>query len=128
MVGLGSEQHGNVRGEVGGSTQRIAVEGDSKHGLWGCGDSPSLYSFSAHAHFETFFQSTVLALVPMVLVNGAIAITSTLISQVSSDRPFEEAFASFTCELAIMFATRFVPTYDTDDILTVVMFGFLTAN
>lgn len=39
-------------------------------------------TFSPHAHFETFPQPAVLALVPMMLVDGAVAVASAGVRQV----------------------------------------------
>ena len=54
----------------------------------------SSFTFSPHAHLETLFEAAVLALVAVVLVNGAVAGASALIRQVPAHRPLEEALAS----------------------------------
>lgn len=64
----------------------------------------------SHSHLETFLQTTVLALVPMMLVNRTVPIAPALIGQISSDAAFEERLASFARKLSVMFATGFVST------------------
>ena len=53
-----------------------------------------IITFFSHPHFEAFFEPTMLTLVSMMLVNGAISASSTLVGKASSDGPFKEAFAS----------------------------------
>ncbi len=43
------------------------------------------FTFSLHALPETLFETAVLTLVPVVLVNGAILVAATLVGQVAPD-------------------------------------------
>ena len=52
-------------------------------------------TFFPHAHFEALFQPAVLTLVSVVLVHWTVLASAALVGQVSSNRPFEEAFASW---------------------------------
>lgn len=82
----------------------------------------SLNSFPSHADFEAFFQATVLTLIAVVLVDRTVPVGTTCVGEVSPYAPFEEAFAPFACELAVMFTTRFVPTNHTFDVLGLLFF------
>ena len=53
-------------------------------------------TFSSHPHFEAFLESTMLTLISMMLVYGAVFVTSALVRQVPSHRTFEKALA--TCK------------------------------
>lgn len=76
-----------------------------------CGWHPSsLHCFPSHANFEAFFESAVLTLIAMVLVNGTIPVGTACVSEVPSYAPFKKAFTALARELAIVFATGFVPT------------------
>ena len=70
-------------------------------------------TFSSHAHFEALFQTAILTLVSVVLINWAISVCPTWVCEISSYTPLEETFTPFTGELSIMFATTFVSTYHT---------------
>ena len=56
--------------------------------------SPSELTFLFHSVPEALFQSAVLALVPMVLVDGAVLAPPALVGQVPPDGPLEEALAA----------------------------------
>ena len=43
------------------------------------------FTLTSHAHLEAFFQSTMLTLISMMLVNRAITTPSTLVCQISSN-------------------------------------------
>ena len=51
-------------------------------------------TFPPHAHFEALFESAVLALVPVVLVNRAVSAATAGVREVPSHTPLEEALAS----------------------------------
>ncbi len=67
-------------------------------------------TFSAHAHFETFLEAAILALVPVVLVYGAGPTSSARVRQIPPHRTLEEAFATLARELSIVLAGTFVAT------------------
>jgi hypothetical protein len=52
------------------------------------------HTFSSHAHLETLSEAAVLALVPVVLVDGAVPVPPTRVRQVPPNAPLEEALAS----------------------------------
>ena len=51
-------------------------------------------TFSSHAHFQALFQSTILALVSMVLIDRTGSVTSTSVRQVPPYGTFKERFAT----------------------------------
>ncbi len=53
------------------------------------------FTFPSHPHFEALLQPTVLALVPMVLINRAASAAAAGVVQVSADRPLEERLAAW---------------------------------
>lgn len=53
-------------------------------------------TFSPHAHLEALLQTAVLALVAMVLVHRAVAVTPARVAQIPPHAPLEETFASCT--------------------------------
>lgn len=53
-----------------------------------------LLTFSTHAHFQALFQSTVLTLVPMVLVDGTVPATPARVREIPADAPFEKTLTS----------------------------------
>lgn len=61
-----------------------------------------LLTFSPHSVLEALFESTVLALIAVMLVDGAVPASSTGVRQVPSDRPLEEALATFAGECSVM--------------------------
>jgi hypothetical protein len=63
---------------------------DSDGWLWEVGP----LTFSPHAHLETLLEPTVLALVPVVLINGTVPVASTRVRKVSPYTPLEEALAT----------------------------------
>ena len=86
-VGLGSDQHGDVGGEVANwSPQRICRGSKSvSHKTLVRWYSAWLDGLFSHSHFEAFLQSTMLALVPMMLVNGAVFVSPACVGQISSN-------------------------------------------
>lgn len=110
-VGGGWVDSGSGRGRVGANIQgegaTVKEEGQSR------GNARTL---SAHAHFETLFESAVLALVPMVLVDGAVSVASTRVREVPSHRAFEEGLAALAGELAVVFARALVAAHDALDV------------
>lgn len=50
-------------------------------------------TFSPHAHLEALLQPTVLALVTVVLVHRAVAVTTARVAQVPTYAPLEETLA-----------------------------------
>jgi hypothetical protein len=79
-----------------------------------------LDGFSPHAHLQTLLKPTVLALVPVMLIDGTVPVPSTRVREISSYTSLEEALATFTRELAVVLAAGFVPTHDTFDVLVLV--------
>jgi hypothetical protein len=71
------------------------------------------HTFSSHANFEALLESTVLTLVAVVLVDRAAAASSTRIGEIAAHGSLEEALASFTGELAVVFTTGLVTAHDT---------------
>lgn len=53
------------------------------------------HTFPAHAHFDALSQTTILALIPMVLIDGAISIPPTRIGEIPPDTSFEKALATW---------------------------------
>lgn len=49
----------------------------------------------SHSHFEALFQPAMLALVSVVLVDGATPRTPALVRQVSADGPLEETLTAW---------------------------------
>jgi hypothetical protein len=64
-----------------------AVDGGWSDGEWGP-------TFSPHAHLEALLQSTVLALIAMMLIHWTIAVTPTRVAQISTYAPLEETLTS----------------------------------
>lgn len=74
-------------------------------------------TFPSHADFKAFFEAAVLTLIAVVLVDWTIPVGTACVSEVPSYAPFEEAFAPLASKLAIVFATRFIPTDHTFNVL-----------
>ena len=55
-----------------------------------------------HAHGQAFLQSAILTSISVMFGHFAILVTTTLVSQLFSKGPFEEAFATFTADSSIM--------------------------
>lgn len=90
-----------------------------------CGwHSAPLYGFPSHANFETFFEPTVLTLIAVVLVYRAVPVGTTCVTQIPPYTSLEEALAAFTGELAVVFATRLVPTHHTLNMLLLLLLLF----
>lgn len=68
-------------------------------------------TFSPHADFQALLQPTVLALVPVVLVDGAVSVPPAGVGEVSSHWALKEAFASLAGELTVMLPTGLVPAH-----------------
>lgn len=66
-------------------------------------------TFSPHADFEALLQPAVLALVPVVLVDGAVSVPPAGVGQVPPHGALEEALASLAGELAVMLPAGLVP-------------------
>jgi len=71
-----------------------------------------LLTFSPHADFETFLESTMLTLVAMMLVDRAVAATATRVSQVATHGPLKETLASLARQHAVVFTGTFVAADD----------------
>lgn len=96
------------------SVQGVSIEhltGQARVLSWGY--PAPLYSFPSHAHLETFLEAAILALVPVVLVDGTRSVASARVRQVPSDGTLEEALAALARELAVVFAGRLVRAHDT---------------
>ena len=83
-----------------------------------------IYTFSSHANFETFLKATILALVPMMLVDGTVATSAARVGQVTSNGAFEEALASLARELSVMLPGALVAA---DNTLNARLFAAITA-
>lgn len=68
-------------------------------------------SLSPHSDFQALLQPAVLALVPMVLVDGTVSVPPAGVTQVPSDRALEEALAALAGKLAVVFAAGLVPAH-----------------
>lgn len=51
-------------------------------------------TFSPHAHLQTLLKPAVLALVPVMLIDGTVPVPSTRVSEISSYTSLEEALAT----------------------------------
>jgi len=51
-------------------------------------------TFSPHAHLQTLLKPTVLALVPVMLIDGTVPVPSTRVREISSYTSLEEALAT----------------------------------
>lgn len=76
-----------------------------------------MFTFSPHSHFDTFLESAVLALIPVVLINGTVPASAAGVAEVPPDAPFEEALTPLTCELAVVLPAGFIPAHHTLDLL-----------
>lgn len=65
-----------------------------------------MHTFSLHAHGQALLVATVLAAVPLTLVDQALLIVSTRVGKIFTDSPFEEAFATLTAVHPIVFSYR----------------------
>lgn len=72
--------------------------------------------FSSHSGLDAFLEATVLALVPVVLVDRAVPVSSTSVREVPSNGSLEEALASLTSELTIVLSGTLVSADDTLDV------------
>lgn len=70
-------------------------------------------TFPSHAALEAFLQPTILTLVAVVLVYGAVPRPSARVGQVPPHWALEEALAALAGELSIVLARAFVPTHHT---------------
>lgn len=78
---------------------------------WLCGwHSAPLDRFPSHANFEAFFEAAVLTLIAVVLVNGTVPVGTTSVAEIPPYTPLEETLATLAGKLAVVFATRLVPT------------------
>ena len=69
-------------------------------------------TFAFHADSETFLEAAVLALVAMVLVNGAVSSCAARVRQVTTHRSLEETLASFARQLSVVLPRTLVPAHD----------------
>lgn len=89
---------------------------------WLCGwHSAPLDRFPSHANFEAFFEAAVLTLIAVVLVNGTVPVGTTSVAEIPPYTPLEETLATLAGKLAIMFATRLVPTNHTLNVLLLLL-------
>ncbi|GIX86703.1 uncharacterized protein CEXT_488701 [Caerostris extrusa] len=65
----------------------------------------------SHSHLETFLETTILALVPVVLVDGAVPVAPASVGEVPPDTPLEEGLASLARELAVVLAAGLVSAH-----------------
>ena len=70
-------------------------------------------TFSSHADFEAFLESTVLTLVAMVLVDRAVAAAAACVAQVTTHRALEETLASLARQHAVVLTGALVAADDT---------------
>ena len=78
-------------------------------------------TLTTHSRLQTLLKPAVLALVSVMLIYGTISVASTRVGQVPPDGAFEERLATFTCELAVMFAATLVTTNNTFDMLRILV-------
>jgi len=69
-------------------------------------------TFSSHADLEAFLEPTVLALVAVVLVDGAVATAATRVGEVAADRALEEALAALARQHAVVLPRTLVAAHD----------------
>lgn len=62
----------------------------------------------SHSHLEAFLESAVLALIPVMLVNRTVPVSSASVSEVPPDTSLEEGLAPFTRELTVVFSAAFI--------------------
>jgi len=72
-----------------------------------------ILTFSSHADLETFLESTVLALIAVVLIDGTVATTAARVGEITTNRSLEEALASFARQHAVVLAGALVAAHDT---------------
>jgi len=72
-------------------------------------------TFASHAGLETLLEATVLALVAVVLVDGAVAISAARIGEVATHGALEEALAALARELPVVLPGALVPADHTLD-------------
>ena len=83
-----------------------------------------MLTFFLHAEPEALLEPAVLALVAVVLVDGAVVVSAARVGQVSTHRPLEEALAALARQHAVMFAGTSVAAYDalqSDDAFSAVL-------
>ena len=73
-------------------------------------------TFSSHSSLQTLLEAAVLTLVAMVLIDGAVATTSTRVSQISTHRSLEETLATLARELPVVLPARLVSAHDALDV------------
>ena len=94
-VGLGPQQHGDVGAEVaGGGTERVGAAEPEAHQTLVRRDPAGLDGLLPHPHLEALLEAAVLALVPVVLVDGTVLVPPAGVGQVPSDGAFEETLAA----------------------------------
>ena len=78
-------------------------------------------TFTSHAGLEAFLEPAVLALVPMMDVNGTVPAPSACVRQVPTYRALEEALASFARVLSVMLTRALVRANYTLGIRTLIV-------
>lgn len=71
----------------------------------------------SHSHLETFLESAVLALVPVVLVDGTVPVAPARVRQVPADAALEEGLAALAGELTVVLAAGLVAADHALDVL-----------
>ena len=71
-----------------------------------------VYTFSPHADLDAFFEAAILALVTMMLIDRAVTTAAARVSQISTDRPLEEALAAFARQHAVVLPGAFISADD----------------
>ncbi len=114
-----SEREGERENRLWGATQDgfMSGEGYKRTNTYTDRKTKSPNTFPSHADFKAFFEAAVLTLIAVVLVDWTIPVGTACVSEVPSYAPFEEAFAPLASKLAIVFATGFIPTDHTLNVL-----------
>ena len=57
------------------------------------------HTFASHSHFQALFESTVLALVAVMLVDGTVSVAPAVVGEVAANGSLEERLAPFAGKL-----------------------------
>lgn len=87
-------------------------------------DATSLNGLASHADFDALSQPTVLTLVSVMLIDGAVARSSTSVAEVAANAAFEKRLAAFTGKHAVVLSRGLV-TADCAFHLLYIFFGRL---